>query len=125
MNVSFINFYCYSITLVCIFSQSLHPTPAEPTTLSLDFVHVSFIVVRVVPSPHCPLPTPIWQPLSNYFSLAFKSLSLFLTFVFLIIMCVGVGLFAPSILFGTLCFLDLYVYFLQQFREVFFHCFFK
>ena len=26
-------FYCYSITVVCLFSPSLHPTPAEPTTL--------------------------------------------------------------------------------------------
>ena len=25
--------YCYSITVVCIFSPSLHPTPAEPTYL--------------------------------------------------------------------------------------------
>ena len=25
----FLNFYCYSITVVCLFSQSLHPTPAE------------------------------------------------------------------------------------------------
>ena len=24
------NFYCYSITVVCLFSPSLHPTPAEP-----------------------------------------------------------------------------------------------
>ena len=29
----FFNFYCYSITVVCLFSPSLHPTPAEPTTL--------------------------------------------------------------------------------------------
>ena len=27
-------FCCYSITVVCIFSPSLHPTPAEPTSLS-------------------------------------------------------------------------------------------
>ena len=26
--------YCYSITIACIFSPSLHPTPAEPTSLS-------------------------------------------------------------------------------------------
>ena len=26
--------------------------------LPFDFVHVSFIVVPVIPSPHCPLPTP-------------------------------------------------------------------
>ena len=58
-------FYCYSITVVCIFSPSFHPTPAKTTThptstLPLDFVHVSFIVVPVNPSPHCPLPTPLW-----------------------------------------------------------------
>ena len=26
-------FYCYSITVVCLFSRALHPTPAEPTSL--------------------------------------------------------------------------------------------
>ena len=42
-------FNCYSITVVCLFSPSLHPTPAEPTsTLPHDFVHVSFIVVPVI-----------------------------------------------------------------------------
>ena len=29
----FFNFYCYSITVVCLFSPSLHPTPTEPTSL--------------------------------------------------------------------------------------------
>ena len=29
----YFNFYCYSITVVCLFSPSLHPTPAEPTSL--------------------------------------------------------------------------------------------
>ena len=29
-----LNFYCYSITLVCLFSPSFHSTPAEPTSLS-------------------------------------------------------------------------------------------
>ena len=29
----FFSFYCYSITVVCLFSPSLHPTPAEPTSL--------------------------------------------------------------------------------------------
>ena len=48
-------FYCYSITVVYPFSPSLHPTPAEPppsptSTLPLDFVHESFIVVPVLPS---------------------------------------------------------------------------
>ena len=33
--------------------------PFLPTsTLPLDFVRVSIIVVPVIPSPHCPLPTP-------------------------------------------------------------------
>ena len=27
------NFYCYSITVVCIFSPFLHPTPTKPTSL--------------------------------------------------------------------------------------------
>ena len=27
------NFYCCSVTVVCLFSPSLHPTPAEPTSL--------------------------------------------------------------------------------------------
>ena len=54
---------CYSITAVCLFSPSLHSNPAEPTSLPhlhppLDFIHVSFIVVPVIPSPHCPLLTP-------------------------------------------------------------------
>ena len=31
--LSFFFFYCYSITVVCLFSPSLHPTPAEPTSL--------------------------------------------------------------------------------------------
>ena len=57
--------YCYSITVVCLFSPSLHPTPAEPppsptSTLPLDIVHVSFMVVPVIPFPHCPLPIPPW-----------------------------------------------------------------
>ena len=55
----------YSVTIVCIFSPSLHPTPAHPppsptSTLPLDFVHVSFIVTPVDSSPHSPLPTPLW-----------------------------------------------------------------
>ena len=39
----FFNFYCYSITVVCLFSPSLHPTPGEPTSLnSTCFVVVLF-----------------------------------------------------------------------------------
>ena len=41
-----------------------HPHPSPPcslaSTLPLDFVHVSFIVVPENPSPHCPLPSPVW-----------------------------------------------------------------
>ena len=29
----FLLFYCYSATIVCIFSPSLHPIPANPTSL--------------------------------------------------------------------------------------------
>ena len=36
------------------------PPPSPTSTLPLDFVHVPFIVVPVIPSPHCPLPTPPW-----------------------------------------------------------------
>ena len=35
-----------------------NPPPSPTSTLPLDFVCVSFIVVPVIPSPHCPLPTP-------------------------------------------------------------------
>ena len=31
---AFFFFNCYSITVVCLFSPSLHPTPGEPTSLS-------------------------------------------------------------------------------------------
>ena len=33
MVLFFKKIYCYSITVVCLFSPSLHPTPAEPTSL--------------------------------------------------------------------------------------------
>ena len=32
----------------------LNPTPSPTSTLPLGFVHVSFIVVPIIPSPHCP-----------------------------------------------------------------------
>ena len=38
----------------------LNPPPSPTSTLPLGFVHVSFIVVPVNLSPHCPLPTPLW-----------------------------------------------------------------
>ena len=57
-------FYCCSITVVCIFSPPVYPTPAKPTslpylTLPFGFVNVSFIVVPENPSPHYPFPTPL------------------------------------------------------------------
>ena len=52
----------------------------------------------------------------NCFSFAaFKILS----FWILIMLCLGVYLF--GIIWGSLCFLDLYIYFLHQIREVFWH----
>ena len=35
-------FYCYSITVVCLFSPSLHPTPAEKTSLRHFHPHHRF-----------------------------------------------------------------------------------
>ena len=62
------------------------------------------------------------QQVSNCFSLAaFKTLSLSLTFVILIMMCPGVHLFG-FILFGTLC---ASWTFLHQITEIFFHYFFQ
>ena len=57
--------YFYSVTIVCIFSTSLQSNPASPTSLPHlyppnYFVHVSFIVAPIDPSPHYTLPTPLW-----------------------------------------------------------------
>ena len=43
-------------------STPLQPNspPSPASTLPLGFVHVSFIVVLENPSPHCPLPSPLW-----------------------------------------------------------------
>ena len=60
-----------------LYAFSLHPStpprlnlPPSPTsTLPLDFVPVSFIVAPIDPSPHYPLPTPLWLLLQcSYFS---------------------------------------------------------
>ena len=55
--------YCYLITVVCLFPPpftppQVNPLPSPLSTLPLGFVHVSFIVVPVIPSSHCPHPTP-------------------------------------------------------------------
>ena len=77
----FKNVYCNSITVVCIFSPSLHPTPAEPTSLP-----------QLHPAPwFCPwvLFSNSWKPLSSlsppHSPLA--SVRLFLTSVSLVIFC--------------------------------------
>ena len=36
------------------------PPPSPTSTLPFDFVLVSFIVAPIDPSPHYPLPTPLW-----------------------------------------------------------------
>ena len=41
-------------------TPQLNPPPSPTSTLPLDFVHMTFIVVPVIPSSHCPLPTPPW-----------------------------------------------------------------
>ena len=52
----FFNFYCYSITVVCLFSPSLPPTPSKPT--SLPCFHL--------PPWFCPcfLSSSSWKPFS-------------------------------------------------------------
>ena len=69
---------------------SPHPsTPPQPvpprsrtSTLPLDFVLVSFIVVPVIPSPHYPLPTPLWLLLHcSYISMSLVIFSLLFIFV--------------------------------------------
>ena len=61
----FFNFCYYLITVDWLFSPpstplQRKPPPSPTSTLPLDFVHMSFIVVPVIPSPHCPHPTPPW-----------------------------------------------------------------
>ena len=61
--ISFKKIIVIHLQLYAFSPQFLHTTPAKTTSLPhfhppLDFVHVSFIVVPVTPSPHCPLPTP-------------------------------------------------------------------
>ena len=60
--------------------------------------------------------TPL-QAILCFSLVALKILSLSLTLDILIMICLGVVLFGSN-LFGTLCFLNLYVYFLHQIREV-------
>ena len=73
-DVSNLDYFTFLFVFKCIVVQlplsafSPHPsTPPQPnppaspaSTLPLGFVHVSFIVVSENPSPHYPLPTPLW-----------------------------------------------------------------
>ena len=49
------NIYCYSITVVCLFSPSLHPTPAEPTSLPQLHPHPWFCPCVLYSSSYNPL----------------------------------------------------------------------
>ena len=56
-------FFFFIVTQLQLYAFSPHPStppqvnppPSPLSTLPLGFVHVSFIVVPVIPSPHCPL----------------------------------------------------------------------
>ena len=79
--ISFFNFNCYSITVVCLFSPSLHTTPAETT--SLPHLH---------PSPWfcpCVLYSSSYKPLSSLSPphSPLVIVRLFLTSVSLVIFC--------------------------------------
>ena len=59
-------FFIVTQSHLCAFSphhytqSQLKPPPTPTSTLPLDLLHVSFIVVPVIPSPHYPLHTPLW-----------------------------------------------------------------
>ena len=73
-------FYCYSITIVCIFSPFLHPTPANPTSLPHLYLPPWFCPCVLYCSsckplsplspPHSPLAivTLLIKNISNFFS---------------------------------------------------------
>ena len=77
----FLNFYCYSITLVCLFSSSLHPTPAKPTSLPHLYPPPSFCPC-VLYSSSCNLLSPLSPPHSPL-----GIVRLFLTSMSLVIFC--------------------------------------
>ena len=77
----FFNFCCYSITVVCDYSPSLHPTPAEPT--SLPCLHPpSWFCPCVLYSSSCKSLSPLSPPHS-----LLAIVRLFLTSVSLVIFC--------------------------------------
>ena len=75
----FLNFYCYSTTVVCLFSPSLHPTPSEPTSLPY---HPPWFCPCVLYSSSC---NPLSSLSPPYSPLAI--VRLFLTSMSLVIFC--------------------------------------
>ena len=76
-----LNFYCYSVTIICLFSPSLHPTPAKPTSL-----------LHLHPPPWfcpCVLYSSSCNPLSSLSSphSSLPIVTLFLTSMSLVIFC--------------------------------------
>ena len=74
-------FYCYSITVVCIFSPSLYPTPAKPTSLP-HFHPPLWFYPCVLYSSSCNPLSPLSPPHSPL-----AIVRLFLTSMFLVIFC--------------------------------------
>ena len=75
------NFYCYSITVVCIFSPSFHPTSANPT--SLPHLHPPpWFCPCVLYSSSCKPFSPLSPPSSPL-----AIVRLFLTSMSLVIFC--------------------------------------
>ena len=79
--IIFFNFYSYSSTVVCLFSPSLHPAPAEPT--SLPHLHLPpWFCPSVLYSSSCELLSPLSPPHSPL-----AIVRLFLTSMSLVIFC--------------------------------------
>ena len=77
----FKSFYCYSITVVCIFSPPLHPTPSEPP--SLPHLHPPpWFCPCVLYSSSCNPLSPLCPPHSPL-----AIVRLFLTLMSLVIFC--------------------------------------
>ena len=89
----FLNFYWYSITVVCLFAPSLHPTPAEPT--SFPYLHPPpWFCPCVLYSSSCKSLSPLDPPHSRLAIVRF-----ILTSTSLVIFC----LLFPSIDYVPVC----------------------
>ena len=103
--------------------SNLGCSPLPFMTLNTSFQPLFACKVSLEKSADCLMGTPL--QVTVCFSLAaFKILSLSLILGNISMMCLGVC-FLWSNFFGTLSFLDLYVYYILQIREVFFPYFFK